>query len=141
MKISNKNKKIIVNEFEKVFELMNNTKNVKEKLFYFSATYAMVLRILNIEYNPLLVLIHSVFLSTYSNINSFLNNIVSNKDAFYSIPENYFDMIETNLKNITRSIDSDDETNIYQALKTFSVLAYISTGNGNYLYKKGIIKF
>lgn len=141
MKISNKNRRIIVNEFEKVIELMSNTKNTKEKLFYFSATYAMVIRILNIEYDSLLILIHLVLLSTYSSINSFLNNIVNNINAFYSMPENYFDMLETNLKNITRSIDNDNEDNIHQALKDFSVLAYITLGNGNYLYKKDIIKF
>ena len=140
MKISNENKKIIVDEFEKVFELMNSTKNAREKLFYFSATYAMVSRILNIEYDPMLVLIHSVLSSTYSNVNSFLNNVASNKDAFYSIPENYFAILESNFKNITKSIDSNDEPNIYEALKKFSVLAYIFTGNGNYLYKKGTLK-
>ena len=140
MKISNENKKIIVNEFEKVLELMNSAKDAREKLFYFSATYAMVSRILNIEYDPMLVLIHSVLLSTYSNMNSFIINIASNKDTFYSIPKNYFDMIESTLKNITKAIDSNDEPNIYEALKNFSALAYIFTGNGNYLYKKGTIK-
>ena len=140
MKISNENKKIIVDEFEKVFELMNSTKNAREKLFYFSATYAMVSRILNIEYDPMLILIHSILLSTYSNMNSFLNNVASNRDTFYSIPKNYFDIIESNFKNITKAIDSNDEPNIYKALKKFSVLGYIFTGNGNYLYKKGTLK-
>jgi len=140
LKISDENKKIIVNEFKKVFELMNSTKSAREKLFYFSATYAMVSRILNIEYDPMLVLIHSVFLSTYSNMNSFLNNVASSRDTFYSLPENYFDILGSTLKSITKSIDSNDEPNIYDALKKFSVLAYIFTGNGNYLYKKGTLK-
>lgn len=140
MKISNVNKKIIVSEFEKVLELMNSAKDAREKLFYFSATYAMVSRILNIEYDPMLVLIHSVLLSTYSNMNSFLNNVASSRNTFYSIPKNYFDMVESNFKNITKAIDSNDEPNIYKALKNFSVLAYIFTGNGNYLYKKGTLK-
>jgi len=141
MKISNGNKKIIVDEFDKVFELMKNTNNIGEKLFCFSATYAMVLRILNIEYDPSLILIHSVLLSTYSNINSFVNNVANKKDAFFSIPKKYFDMIESNLKDLSRSIDSNDEIKIYKDLQRFSVLSYLVTGNGNYLYKKGIIKF
>jgi len=141
MKISNENKKIIVNEFDKVLKLMKNTNNISEKLFYFSATYAMVLRILNIEYDPLLILIHSVLLSTYSNINSFANNIANKQNVFFSIPEKYFDKIENNLKDLSRSIDSNDEIKIYKDLQRFTVLAYLVTGNGNYLYKKGIINF
>jgi hypothetical protein len=140
LKISKENKKIIVDEFVKVFELMNGTKNTREKLFYFSATYAMVSRILNIEYDPMLVLIHSVLSSTYSNINSFINNVANSKETFYIIPENYFGILESTLKKITKSIDSNNEPNIYDALKGFSVLAYIFTGNGNYLYKKGTLK-
>ena len=141
MKISEVNKKIIVDEFRTILELMKNTSNVNEKLFYFSATYGMVSRILNIDYDSLLILIHSVLTSTHSSINSLLNNIVNNSFAFFSIPKNYFEMIEENLKEITLAIDKNNETKIYKVLEKFSVLAYISIGNGNYLYKRGIIKF
>jgi len=141
LKISEVNKRMLVDEFEKVLELMNSTSNVREKLFYLSATYGMVSRVLNIDYDSLLILIHSVLSSTYSNINSLYNNIANNRNAFFSIPKNYFEMIEKNLKEITLAIDKNNETKIYKALEKFSVLAYISFGNGNYLYKKGIIKF
>ena len=141
MKISEVNKKIIVDEFEKILELMNSTSNVKEKMFYFSAAHGMVSRVLNIDYDSLLILIHSVLTSTYSNINSLLNNIANNSAAFFSIPKNYLEMVEKNLKEMTLAIDKNNETKIYKAIEKFSVLAYISMGNGNYLYKKGIIKF
>ena len=141
MKISEVNKKIIVDEFEKILELMNSTSNVKEKMFYFSAAHGMVSRVLNIDYDSLLILIHSVLTSTYSKINSLLNNIANNSTAFFSIPKNYFEMVEKNLKEMTLAIDKNNETKIYKAIEKFSVLAYISMGNGNYLYKKGIIKF
>ena len=141
MKISEVSKKIIVDEFSKILDLMNSTSNVNEKLFYFSATYGMVSRILNIDYDSLLILIHSVLTSTHASINSLLNSIANNSITFFSIPKNYFEMIEENLKEITLAIDKNNETKIYKALEKFSVLAYISIGNGNYLYKKGIIKF
>ena len=141
MKISEVSKKIIVDEFSKILDLMNSTSNVNEKLFYFSATYGMVSRILNIDYDSLLILIHSVLTSTHASINSLLNSIANNSITFFSIPKNYFEMIEENLKEITLAIDKNNETKIYKALENFSVLAYISIGNGNYLYKKGIIKF
>ncbi len=140
MKISNDSKEIIVKEFEKVLELMSNTKDHKEKLYYFSATYAMVSRVLNIEYDDMLIFIHSVLLNSYSNINSFFNNIISNKDTFYSIPKNYFDILENALRDLTRAIDQNDELVINNILKRFSLIGYITTGNGNYLYKKGMLR-
>ena len=140
MKISNDSKEIIVKEFEKVLEVMSNTKDHKEKLYYFSATYAMVSRVLNIEYDDMLIFIHSVLLNSYSNINSFFNNIISNKDTFYSIPKNYFDILENALRDLTRAIDQNDELVINNILKRFSLIGYITTGNGNYLYKKGMLR-
>ena len=140
MKLTAQSKDIILKEFKKVSELMNNTKDPGEKLFYFSATYAMASRVLNIQYDSILIFIHSVLLSTYSNINSFLNNIIGNKHTFYTIPVNYFDILESTLKELTTAIELDDESGILYSLKEFSVLGYIATGNGNYLYKKGMLK-
>lgn len=135
--LSNENKKIITQEFAKVYNLMSNTNNINEKLFYFSAAHGMVSRVLNIQYDPTLILIHSVLLSTYSNINSFLNNIINPKNTFYRFPGTYFKMIEDRLKELATAIEENNENNVYEILKNYSALGYIATGNGNYLYIKG----
>jgi len=138
--LSDENKKIITKEFFEVYNLMNDTTDISEKLYYFSATFAMVSRVLNIQYDPTLVIIHSVLLTSHSNINSFLNNIINTKKTFYKFPDNYFKMIEDNLKKLTIAIEQNNKTSIYEALEKYSVLGYIATGNGNYLYKKGMLK-
>lgn len=140
MILSDENKKIITQEFFEVYNLMNHTNDISEKLYYFSATYAMVSRILNIQYEPTLVLIHSVLSSTYTNISSFLNNTINTKKTFYKFPDNYFKMLEDNLKDLTIAIEKNNKPDIYEVLKEYSVLGYIATGNGNYLYKKGMLK-
>ncbi|KUK64339.1 MAG: hypothetical protein XD85_0600 [Parcubacteria bacterium 34_609] len=48
--------------------------------------------------------------------------------------------LESTLKELTTAIELDDESGIFYSLKEFSVLGYIATGNGNYLYKKGMLK-
>jgi len=53
--LSDENKKIITEEFFKVYNLMSDTNDISEKLYYFSATFAMVSRVLNIQYDPMLV--------------------------------------------------------------------------------------
>jgi len=140
MNLSKGKKTIIIDEFNKVYDLMKNTNNVSEKIFYFSAGHAMVSRVFNIEFDPLLILMHSVLQTTHSYINSFMSSISNKQNMFFSIPKNYFDILENTLKGLTQSIENDDDDKIYRDLQKLSTLGYIATGNGNYLYKKGLIK-
>jgi len=140
MILSEEKRTIIINEFNKVYGLMNNTNDISEKLFYFSASHAMVSRVFNIEFDPLLILIHSVLQTTYSNINSFVNSISNKQNMFFTIPKNYFDILENTFKELTQSIEKNDDDKIYRDLQKLSILGYIATGNGNYLFKKDLIK-
>ncbi len=140
MNLSKGKKTIIIDEFNKVHDLMKNTNNVSEKIFYFSAGHAMVSRVFNIEFDPLLILMHSVLQTTHSYINSFMSSISNKQNMFFSIPKNYFDILENTLKGLTQSIENEDDDKIYRDLQKLSTLGYIATGNGNYLYKKGLIK-
>jgi hypothetical protein len=140
MNLSEEKRIIIINEFNKVYDLMKNTTNISEKIFYFSASHAMVSRVLNIEFDPLLILIHSVLQTTYSNINSFVSSISNKQNMFFTIPKNYFVILEKTLKELAQSVENNDDNKIYRDLQKLSTLGYITTGNGNYLYKKGLIK-
>jgi len=140
MNLSKEKKTIIINEFNKIHSLMKGTNNISEKIFYFSASHAMVSRVFNIEFDPLLILMHSVLQTTHSYINSFMSSISNKQNMFFSIPKNYFDILENTLKGLTQSIENDDDDKIYRDLQKLSTLGYIATGNGNYLYKKGLIK-
>ena len=140
MNLSKEKKTIIINEFNKIHSLMKGTNNISEKIFYFSASHAMVSRVFNIEFDPLLILMHSVLQTTHSYINSFMSSISNKQNMFFSIPKNYFNIFEDTLKGLTQSIENDDDDKIYRDLQKLSTLGYIATGNGNYLYKKGLIK-
>jgi len=140
MILSKEKKTILINEFNKVHSLMKDTKDISEKIFYFSASYAMVSRIFNIEFDPLLVLMHSILQTTYSNINSFVSSISNKQNMFFTIPKNYFDILESTFKELSQSVENNDDNKIYRDLQKLSILGYIATGNGNYLYKKGSIK-
>ena len=140
MKLSEEKKAIIINEFNKVYELMKSANNIGEKIFYYSATYAMVSRVFNIEFDPLLILMHSILQNTYNEINNFASNISNKQNIFFTLPKNYFDILENTLKELIISIDKNEDHLIYKTLEKLSVIGYITTGNGNYLYKKGLIK-
>lgn len=140
MNLSKEKKTIIINEFNKIHSLMKGTNNISEKIFYFSASHAMVSRVFNIEFDPLLILMHSVLQTTHSYINSFMSSISNKQNMFFSIPKNYFDILENTLKGLTQSIENEDDDKIYRDLQKLSTLGYMATGNGNYLYKKGSIE-
>jgi hypothetical protein len=140
MKLSKEKKDIIVNEFNEVYDLMKKSKDIGEKIFYYSATYAMVSRVFNIEFDPLLILMHSILQNTYNEINNFASNISNKQNIFFTLPKNYFDILENTLKDLIISIDKNEDHLIYKTLEKLSVIGYITTGNGNYLYKKGLVK-
>jgi len=140
MNLSKGKKTIIIDEFNKIHGLMEKTKDINEKVFYFSASYAMVSRVFNIEFDPLLILMHSVLQTTYSNIFSFISSISNKQNMFFTIPKDYFDILENTLKELTQSVENNDDDKIYRDLQKLSTLGYITIGNGNYLYKKGLIK-
>ncbi|MGD9778022.1 MAG: hypothetical protein AB7U72_14125 [Methanosarcina sp.] len=140
MILSEEKKEIIINEFNEVYNLMKKTNDVAEKIFYYSATYAMVSRVFNIEFDPLLILMHSILQKTYNEINNFASNISNKQNVFFTLPKNYFDILENTLKELTVSIDKNEDHLIYKTLEKLSVIGYITTGNGNYLYKKGLIE-
>ena len=82
MKLSKEKKDIIINEFNEVYDLMKKSKDIGEKIFYYSATYAMVSRVFNIEFDPLLILMHSILQKTYNEINTFASSISNKQNMF-----------------------------------------------------------
>ena len=122
MNLSEEKKAIIVDEFNKVYGLMKSANNIGEKIFYYSATYAMVSRVFNIEFDPLLILMHSILQNTYNEINNFASNISNKQNIFFTLPKNYFDILENTLKELIISIENNDDTQIYRDLQKLSVI-------------------
>jgi len=134
MKISDENKKKLIEEIEFVIEQMKNEEDPKAKLYYFSAVYGIMPRIFNIEYNSDLIFAHFVISSTYNRINSRLDN----PDKAIKIPDDLFDKLIELTKELLDVIKKNKS--LYEVLKKFTLLGYVTLGNGYYLYKKGLLK-
>jgi hypothetical protein len=137
MKISKSRKSNLVKELRYVAEKMKSTDNVNEKLFYFSAIQGEVNRIINYEYDPELVLVHQIFNTGY---NTIMANLSSSQQGsgIITIPPNLFKKLQDTIYVLADNIESNK--NIYKELEEVSNLAYSTSGNGYYLYLKGIIK-
>jgi len=95
-------------------------------------------RITSLEFDPSLVLVHDVLQRTYRNIDTRLTAIGSGQERAIKVPEGLFDRLAKHLDELSNAIDNNKDIN--EPLKKIAVISYVTTGNGYYLYKKGILK-
>lgn len=138
MLISNSSKKLIVDEFEYVVGQMRANKEPSRKLYFFSATYGAVQRLLNSEYDPTLQLVHMVLQGVYNSINARYMALGQGVEMGIGLPHDLFDKLEETTEALGKAIDKDN--GIVDVLARLAVLAYSTTGNGYYLYQKGMLK-
>lgn len=136
--IDPKNKEIILQEFDFIMDKMNETGDIEEKMYYFSGTFGILHRIFNINYQPILVVMHHVLQQTHA---AFLNRITamkSKRDRPVHLTEEAVESLDTLLHELYDAIEKDED--IHSILDRFLVLIYSTTGNGYYLLSKGILK-
>jgi len=127
-------KEMLIKEIKFVLKKMKEEKEPKEKLYYFSAIFGIMHRIYNLEYSSDLVFTHFVLSSIHSQINS----RIQIPDDTIKIPDELFQKLEETTGKLLSAIEKDE--NLYEVLKKFTVLGYVTIGNGYYLYQKGQLK-
>jgi len=138
MNISKGMQKKFVDEIRFVAEHMETANTVQEKAYFFSAIHGMAQRIVNFEYDPELVFIHQVGQLVHNTINAWLPSIATRQDMAGAISERIFSELVAVLEKMATSIEQGQNT--YYALQKMVNLAYSTTGNGRYLYLKGLLK-
>jgi glutamine synthetase adenylyltransferase len=137
MNISENYKAFIVNEINFVINKMDGSKTAEDKIYYFSAINAVFQRIFNIEYDPTLVFAFIILRDTHTH---FLQRLQSRKQGETSVllTEEHL----SRLSDLTRELLSKIERNenIDDTLKKYVILYYSTTGNGYYLFQKGLIQ-
>lgn len=138
MEIDDKFKNILVEEFRFVASKIRDESDMKRKNFFFSAAYAVVHRIINIDFDQELVIIHNTLNSTYTIVNNLQMSIESGTEKIIRIPLLLFDELADLLDELAGAIQESQNT--YEIIQKIAVLSYMLTGNGYYLYQKGIIE-
>ena len=127
---------MLVNEINFVTGKMNQSSNLHEQLYYFSAIAGMINRILNQEFDSDLVHAHFVLQSIHQ---SFSQNLKAAK-AGNSMPLLYdFHFERLNALTVELGEKIENKASITETLKKFVVLNYSTTGNGFYLLQKGVL--
>ncbi len=138
MKLSDASKKALIDEFGYIAHRLRKESEIPNKLYVYSAAYGVAYRVLNMEFDPELVLIHNILRNTYTQINSTFGSIIAGPEKVITIPEGLFSFLAQSLQDLADMISKGEDTTI--PLGKIAIAAYATTGNGYYLYQKGILK-
>jgi len=138
MNITAENKKIIIDEIAYVIKSMRASQSNSIKLFFLSAIPGVIQRIVNIEYDATLSYTGFIIQIVYERINSIVARVATGQERVIQLPDELFALLENLLENLSEEIENDGE--IQPIMENLAELAVITTGNGYYLYKKGIIQ-
>lgn len=138
MKIDPGLKKYLVTEMYFVAQKVRESEDIKVKVYFFSAIPAAINRVFNLNYDPEIQFVHFVFNVTHNILNEFIINIERGVTKAFVVPKDYFDRIAIAIEEVARQVEENKSTN--KALQEIANLSYLVTGNGNYLYQKGMIK-
>ena len=134
MNIPSQHYKTILEEFNKISQLCNDAKYLEDKLYFFSASFGIINRVMNFHCDPLLVFMHHILQTTHQGfvqrISQFQNpNLISN-----NIPDIFWDKLYLYFLELIKSFENKDVENIREILEKFTYLTYATTGNGFYLF-------
>ena len=136
MRLSKKNKEILTDEFAFIIDQMKNSEDPEEMLYYYSAVYGILRRIVNLEFSQDLLFAYLTTEKTYQTIMERFGAMKMGKSVA-TFHENFGPkFIEYTEELMTGFFDSKLRL---KSLTKIVTLAYTTTGNGFYLTKKGMI--
>jgi len=75
--------------------------------------------------------------NSYQLLRARSDTVVLGRDTTIDFPDGFFDRLCSLLEELADNIENNRD--LYQTLQNISCLSYISTGNGYYLFQKGIL--
>jgi len=138
MDISPESRKEFVNELRHVSQKILEEEDVRKKAYYYSAAYGIARRLINFQYDPQINFLELVLEVSYNTIRARIETIVQQRDLTIPLVEGFFDRLAENVNELASKIEKDED--VYRTLEKIAVLTHITTGNGYYLYTKGLIK-
>jgi hypothetical protein len=137
MNIPDQYHKMIVDEIKEVEKLCIDTKSPEDKLYFFSATYGIINRVMNFYFDPILVFMHQILQVVHQAFTQRLTSPNISGTVSSSIPNEFWISLISYLSELRIAFEKKDEDNIRIVLEKFSNLWYATSGNGFYLYLRG----
>jgi hypothetical protein len=133
-------RKRLVEEYRYALSKMEKENNLARKLFYFSVFYGEAQRTLNWEWDNDIALIYTLTQHVHAQINGTLK-----LPDLAALPIDWkivFDKLTQAASELTTYIENSenikDKEELFKTLAVLSKIAYVISGNGSYLYEKGV---
>ncbi|MDH5718723.1 MAG: hypothetical protein OEZ22_13945 [Spirochaetia bacterium] len=130
---------IIVSELKSVKGLCESTETLEDKMYYFSASYGIINRIMNLYSDPTLIFIQQILQIMHKSITERLAAVRNPNVVSASVPDEMIDALFNYYDQLIKEIENNDNNKIREVLEKISILSYATTGNGFYMYLKGKI--
>ena len=129
MRIPDDLKKRMLVDFDFSIQKIQEEENIRKKLYYLSATFGIVERIMRLHLEPQLVLVHAVLNLTY---NSLIGLVQSRErgDIARELPPNLTETLVEYLTELRDKLAEDKDT--YKTLEKILFLGYRASGPGYY---------
>ncbi len=131
MKISDRYRNMISREIAYVRERMKEAETEERKLYYYSAVYGFIGRIMRLEHDPQLLFCHFVFNSTYTVLSQQIGAIKAGAIQV-PLPEDLFDRLDMALSSFQDHFTAKQDGDLYEDLQSLFVTSWSVTGGGFY---------
>src|SRR5574341_1299014 len=95
MQLSDELRKYLIDELRVAAARMHESKGPVDKLYYYSAAFAAVQRVLNIDYSPAILLLQWVLLLSHQQVNARLLALREGREASIQLEEEMLDGLTT----------------------------------------------
>lgn len=137
MNISDQYHQMIVEEMKEVEKMYSDAKSPEDKLYFFSAIYGIINRVMNFQCDSLLVFMHQILQVVHQAISQRFTGPNIPGAVSSSIPNEFWVSLLSYLLELRLAFENKDDDKIREVLEKFSNLWYATSGNGFYLYLRG----
>lgn len=128
---------ILAQELRFAASQMREAQHPADKVYFLSATWAQIQRVFNLEFDSELVLAHQVLSLAHNHIQGKVSGQHPGPMAAY-FPPSIFEFLAADLEELASRWEAGQEA--ADVLEHVALLGYACTGNGVYLFKKGLLK-
>lgn len=131
----------LAQEFRFAAGKMKETEDPFRKLYFFSAFYGETARALNWVWDRDLVLLHTMCQHAHQQIHARLQSVITGGERVVRPPGALYEALTQVADDLAQYVAQEPETqSLSDLLGRLAELNYLATGNGYYLYEKGLIK-
>jgi hypothetical protein len=130
----------IAKEIDFALQKMGEASAAEEKLYYFSAVHGVINRVMNFQCDPLLVFAHQVLSTVHGALMSRITATKGGGEKHLSVSKEMIEKLQETVIDFRTALKENDQEKIYSVLERFANIGYATTGNGFYLFQRGMLR-